>query len=363
MSTQPQAHSIYPKKLNPAEAVGPAWSWMMKILFRPFRWERWVRIALAALTLTQWNIFSINLKDFASFMEQSPTQDLDLPVMHFDTALVASIITVLVVGMIVLLFVHYYVGSVLRFVLFDGVCNGRFELQAGWKRWHDHGLRYYGFQAGLLLFSLIVYGSLGGLATFFALKSGLLTGSRVDWAKIVALLGPVTGLLFPLSIMVSIVINLCSSFVVPVMATDGQPLFKALGTVARIVSKEVLSFLGYLLMQFLLTIMAGIAVVIILIPVVIVGVIVLAIVFAATSSLPGHGYWLAGISILLSAAMLLVFVMFTPAPVAIFFQCYALQYFSGRFKPLWDLMHPEVKAASVPQAARLDMTPGDAPAM
>ena len=71
---------------------------------------------------------------------------------------IVLIVTTLVVGIIVLAFVHLYVSSVARFMLFDAVATGRQRLREGWKRWHSHGFRYFLFQLLMIVLSLTVFG-------------------------------------------------------------------------------------------------------------------------------------------------------------------------------------------------------------
>jgi len=67
-----------------------------------------------------------------------------------DPAILASVITVLVITGLVLFLLIAFVSSVMRFVLFDGVLTRECHIRAGWSHRQDNEWKYFLWQMGLI---------------------------------------------------------------------------------------------------------------------------------------------------------------------------------------------------------------------
>ena len=340
-------------------------------MFRPFQWSRWWRLGVLGVATGEFagsgcNPSGISDAIKGASQQQHPQQfaAAAFPNLGLSPGQIAVMITVLVVGLAALVLVHLYIGSVLRFVLFDTVAAGRYRLREGWKRWHDRGVRYFLFQLVLIFISLIGYAVLIGIPFILAAAAGLLNNPRDHVGAWV--LGAVV--LLPVVMVYAIVmalINLAAKdFAVPMMALENMPVGAALSRIWAMVRGAKGQYAGYVGLKIVLAIVIGVVMAVIqififaivLIPVVIVAVAV----GIATPQVFQNPLMLA---FAVTAAMVLVFVLLfligvISAPIVYFFEAYVLTFFAPRYPPLWSVLHPAPPAPTPPPAPEVPPAQG-----
>jgi hypothetical protein len=350
------------KPISAVDAIGPAVERTKNFMFRPFQWARWWRIGLLGLATGE----------FASTGGCNPSSITDVinaakrqhPQQHFTAspcphlgispAQMAAMITVLVIGIMVLVFVHLYVSSVLRFVLFDAAAAGRYRLREGWGRWHSAGIRYFLFQLCFLFLALAGYALLLGVPGAAAWSAGVFRSPH-EHAGLLAL-GVI--ILLPLLIVYAVAMALVNLFVkdfaVPMMALENMPVTDALSNIWQRIKSAKGEYAGYVGIKVVLAIAIGIAMAIVqffILLVLLVPVIVAAIAIGiATPAVFQNPLMLA--FAITSVFVLILFLLFVvgiiSAPIVYFFQAYVLTFFSSRYPPLWNLMHPAPPIPSPP---------------
>src|SRR4051812_25820902 len=326
--------------LNAVDAVTPAWNRAIGLMFRPFRWAFWWRMAFVAFMtgeVSGGNGFNIPT-DWKSDTSRGGHDFLAAanPLSGVSPVLIAA---AAVIGLVVMV-VFMYFACVFRFVLFDAVLTGRYRLREGFGRWQAHGTRFLWwtlayFAAVVVCAGIIVALVLGGIAGM----KGSLGAAGIAFVVIGVLVGIVVLLA------VALIFVLTKDFVIPIMAFDGVSAFDAWSTLRRMITGDPMAYLGYIGMKIVLAMGAGMAmmmltVVLLLflgVPIGVVIALVVAGTFAASKALGiAVGVVLVGLGVLL-----LIFVMgLLGVPVATFFQAYAIQFFGQRFRPMELVMYP-----------------------
>lgn len=313
-------------------------------MFRPFKWAKWWRIALVGMIAGEFQ--GASCSGGRRFGESGgPTN----PFPSIDPAVIASIITVLVVGGVVLLLVHLYIASVCRFMLFDAITTGRYRLREGWARWHERGVRWFGFN---LVFSLIV--GLIGLVLLIPFIGTLIAAKRAGIGALLGALAVLVPLFLLLGLFAAVFYVLAKDFAVPVVALENEGVFRAFARVLRLARANVGDFAGYFGIKIALTIaysivfsiVAFFVFVIVLVPVVIA-------VIAAGVSVPHlleNPVMLACVitGFVVGVFVLLFLLACVFSPAIFFFQAYVYTWFAQRYEPLWDLLYPSAPALPTP---------------
>jgi hypothetical protein len=342
------------RPVSAVDCVGPSIEWMKRAMFRPFSWAKWWRIGVVGMLAGELQSFSCNY----SRGIQSPTEG-GSPFPKIDPAVLASIVSVLIVGGVVLLLVHMYFASVSRFILFDAVSTGRYRLREGWARWHDQALRWFGFTlafllvVGLLLL-VVVLPFIGAIVKVKSAGLGAVLGVILLLVPIFLVIGAIAALFYVLA----------KDFAVPMIALENEGVFRAFGRVLQMARSRLGDFAAYIGMKIVLTIGYGILftiatviiVVAIMIPVVIVAV-------AVGINRPTLFQDPVELAIAITVAVIGVFVLLTLvacifAPAIFFFQAYVLTWFAQRYEPLWNLLYP---AAPVPPVPAEPIAPPEPP--
>ncbi|HUS20029.1 MAG TPA: hypothetical protein VMZ25_10300, partial [Terriglobales bacterium] len=247
---------------------------------------------------------------------------------------------------ILLVLVHLYIGSVLRFVLFDAVTRNRYRLREGWSRWKAHGMRYFGFQLLLLAVSLTGYGVLIGIPVLLGVSMGIFKNAGQHWGIIALGVLVFLPLVMLFALTVAVVMVLFKDFAVPMMALENLPAMEAWRRVLGGVRTAKGEYAIYLILKVGLTLLAaivlGIVQLIIFIVPIIIAVAIGVGIFTAVPELIKNP---AGIALLVTVAVMGIFLLMVvgaimAAPVVVFFQAYVLIFFSSRYSPLWNLMYP-----------------------
>jgi hypothetical protein len=349
------------KPVSAIDCVNPAIEWTKRAMFRPFRWAKWWRIGLVAAAIGEMSSFSCNFNsgNWGEIMRKQPDQHFQAAASTpFPPGFFGPVFAVLFVGIIVLVFVHMYVASVLRFVYFDAVATGRFRLREGWSRWHSHGLRWFGFS---LLLSLIVITAFVVIAVPVALVGvGIYKAMGGVGIAILALIGIPLGLVLLLVLAAFGV--MVKDFAIPVMALQEVSAFTAFKHVIKMAWARKGEHAGYVGIKIVLAIAFSIAAAIVevilffIVLTPIIGAMIAGGIFGAAGGgfdpqkILGNPALIAAIFlvIVLTVFFVMAIAAIVLAPALFFFEAYVLTWYAQRFEPLWDLLYPP--APEVPAA-------------
>lgn len=346
---------MLPAPKSAVDCVSPAFDTAKNMMFKPFQWSRWWRVALLGLATGEaassgscnFNIPS----DLANLGKTQPQPEQFLqsssPIWQgFSTGQIAGLVTILVVLVVMLVLVHLYIGSVLRFVLFDAVTRGRFRIREGWKRWHDQGVSYFRFQLGLLAVSLMGYGVLMGLPLAIAWSTGLFQNAKEHWGMIALMVLVCLPLVIAFAVTIAVVMVLFKDFGVPMMAVENLSSSAAWERLRGMMKPVKGDYAIYIVMKIVLGLAAAIAMgivqfIVFLVPIIILVAVAVGVVAAVPDIIKNP----AGLAFVITTVVVVAFIMvfiaaILAAPVVVFFQSYVLQFFSSRYEPLWKWLYP-----------------------
>jgi hypothetical protein len=275
-----------------------------------------------------------------------PSQLTDHP------ALFAGLVIAFVVVMIALLVLFTYIGSVMRFILFDSIVARECHIRQGWARRKEPGFRLFVWQLWFMLATLAALLIVIGIPATCAAALGWFThaGDHV-LALVLGGIGSFLVLLV-LVVFVGVVTVMTKDFVVPQMALENIAVMEGWRRLWLWIKHEKGGYAGYIGMKIVLAIAASIALLIVtliafLVLFVIIGGIALALVHGGKAA----GWTWNPYTITLAAVMgciALAILIFTAAlisvPVIVFFPAYSIYFFAPRYSQLASLLWPELSA-------------------
>ena len=355
--------------ISAMDSITLAFEHTKRQLFKPFRFGQWVRLAIVGLLAGELGSGgNLNLNSHSG----QPASVPSLPdIFHkIDPAILASLITVLVITGMVLFFVMAFISSIMRFILFDSVLTRQCHIRAGWNRWQENGWKYFLWQIGLALATFATALILIGGPAAFAYGMGWLQPWRAHLVQLVLTGIAVVVLFVAFMIAVALVHVLTKDFVVPQMAFEGIGAMEGWRRLWPMVEVDVKGFALYIGMKIILTIVAGIAVgIVALILGLILAIPVIGVVAAAVIAAKGAGLtWnvltitAAVITGCIVFAIFLFLVSLISVPAIVFFPAYSIYFFAARYRPLSLALYSPAPQSAVPQGAPPPFTPPPFPA-
>jgi hypothetical protein len=258
--------------------------------------------------------------------------------------IVALVLSLAALGLALILALMY-ISSVLRFILFDAVLNGRYRIRAGWRMWRERAIPYFRLQV-LTFVTMLV-----GLVILVGTTLGMLYSRGVfqtkHWDANSILIAVIGGLLAMVWLFgAALFVTLSKDFVLPMMALEGVDYDEGWRRLLDMMSAEKKSYVFYILMKIVLaisgSILLGLAVIVAIIaigiPLGIVGVIVY-VVFKA--QLVGAVLFAAiAVLVTICIALIVSVVGLLSAPLAVFYPAYSIYFFAGRYEALRNAMIP-----------------------
>lgn len=335
--------------LSAAQAISPAIERTKQFLFHPFRLGRFLKLTLVAL-LTEGGMASCN---FGSHLPSGNTPGLNrpLPPMHMPhsnlPAMMIAIVVVAVIAVIVIpiMVAIGYLLIRLRFSFFDCVLRQQPLIAPAWRLYHRQALRYL----GLMVCVSIAFWAVIGIAAYeiYQRYKPLFQSIGSNHAPGFADFFPVIGVVFLVLLLIGIagyfVHTALSYFVLPHMALEDASIQDALSEVWGDIEAEPWQFLFFLLLRFLLTVVASIiGFIALMIPFMILGGIGLVLVLILKAASGGLAV-LFGVpaAILLGGLFLLAFIGVS-GTIGTFRRNYALLFYGGRYPPLGNILQPPI---------------------
>ena len=335
---------------NAVDCVSPAIDRAKWLLFKPFRWAVWWRLAIVALAVSGEAIGNMfRIPDLVRAGRHAGKQDLVAgtgigSVMR--EPYMFAIIALLAFLFLLLIFVHLYVGSVLRFVLFDAVSTGQYRLRAGWRKWHARGLRLFLVQLALAAIYLAFFGVCVGLPIYLGIRSGWFDRIKDNPAPLIGLVLLAIPAILIVAVISYIITVLLFDFSIPILALEDVSGFAAFGRAWTMLKSAKGSYAGYMGMKLVLAFAIGLCIGIIhiilffaiLIPLLVVGV---GITAASPDMWKNPVVIAAAVTVGAVCLLILMFVAgLFQVPVVTFLQSYAVTFLSVRYPALWNLLYP-----------------------
>jgi uncharacterized membrane protein len=327
-------------------------------LFKPFRFGQWTKLAVVGLLageLGSGGGFNGSNFNFPRHSASSPhpfggaLSGIDLP-------LLAGLIAVVVIAAFTLGIILMYIGSVMRFVLFDSILAKECRIGEGWNARQGPGWKYFLWKLLYLFASIAGFVILVGIPAAFAFAVGWLRAPKEHVLALV--LGGIV-LFFAILLFlvaISVIFVLTKDFVVPQMALENIDAFEGWRRLWPMIKSEMGGYAGYIGMKIVMAIGAGIVVgvatlilgLIIAIPTV--GLSIVAILTGKSAGLTWNAYTIT-LAVVVGSILLagfLYMVALISVPVIVFFPAYSIYFFAARYPALSAVLYPSVPAPSYP---------------
>ncbi|MGH9574870.1 MAG: DUF7544 domain-containing protein [Candidatus Acidiferrales bacterium] len=358
--------------LSAVDAVSPALRHAQEQLVKPFRFRQWVRLAFVGALAGETSSFggcNTNYNASTPHTGRSTTFfPAQFPQIDEHSAKFIALVAIFAVIAIALVVLFMYIGSVMRFILFDSVVSRECHVRDGWRRRKHNGLQLFIWE---ILFSLICITAIAilvGGPVLYAWAVGWFDNPRQHLVALIlcglALLLLFLGLVFSFAV----IQVMTKDFVVPQMALEEIDAFEAWHRLLRLMDAEKLGYAAYIGMKIVLAIGAAIVfgiatilgILILLIPLGGVG-LALFLIGKAMGLTWGVGtiaaaviYGCIALAIFIFAALLIA------VPKVVFFPAYSIHFFAPRFPPLAALLNPPpppVSPAQLPPVTPLEPPP------
>jgi hypothetical protein len=324
------------RPLSASEAIGPALNRTADLLFRPFRFRTFLKIAAVAFFAEMGGSF--NSSSFSN--RHGAAHSISPAVLAF---IVAFAVIIGIISLVIYL-VLLYVGSRLQLVLLEMVATRQPFVAPLWRKYGDTVWRWIGLKLLFFLCILLVTLPLTIPVILFFVHHGmhgnLFTGLHL--VQIILFAAAALLLIFALSAVYLLVRDLA----LPFMALENRSIADSLGRLRTIISFEPGQIVLYVLLRFVLGIVFGTAAEIAALLILLLSLIPPGI-LAVILWLALHKAGPAGYAILIGCAIVGGVLFFCWAAcvlicllgsVMVFSQAYALYFLGGRYPLLGELL-------------------------
>ena len=335
--------------ISAVDTITLAFQHTKRQLLQPFRFGQWTRLALVGLLAGEMGSGGFHLpSNFNVPSHGSSRHLLGSPFGSIDPALLITLIVILVTAAFVVGIVIIYIGSVMRFILFDSILAKECHIRQGWNRRQSPGWNYFLWQVGFSLATLAVMVVLVGIPAALAYGMGWFTAPRGH------LLGLILGgivlfiLLFAFFVTAAVVQVFTKDFVVPQMALEGIGAIEAWRRLWPMLEAEKGGYAAYVGMKIVLAIGAGIVIGIasliltLVIAVPAVGVGIIAAITGKSAGLTWNVFTIT-VAVVVGCILLAVFLYLLAliaVPAIVFFPAYSIYFFAPRYRALSLVLYP-----------------------
>ena len=315
-------------------------------LFRPFKLAQWTKLAFVGLLAGELGSGGCNRSNFNYSPHHSPVA---LPgSLGADPALLAALITALVVAALAVGIILLFVSSVMRFALFDSIVARQCRIRWEWTYRMRHGWRYFVWRLGYIFLTIAGVVALVGIPLLYVFAAGWF--KHTSEHRSVLVIGGILyfALLLAVFVGTAVVLVLTKDFVVPQMALEDIDATEGWRRLWPMIKAETGAFAGYIGLKIVLALAAAILIgiaTLILGLVLAIPTIGLGIIAFLTGRVEGLTWNANTIAlaivvgcILLAAFLYLVSLIYVPAIV--FFPAYSVHFFAGRYPRLGAVLYP-----------------------
>lgn len=332
------------RRLSASEAVIPAIRRTRQLLFQPFSWGSYLKLAAVAC-LSEGIFETVSYSHNKGALADATS----LSQMHWTPEVIAWIIFAVLSG-IGLGLLFYYVTVRLRFVLFHCVVHRTREIQAAWELYGRQSMRLFVANLlvwfGILLLALLVVGALAVTAfSVFTLKT---PDGKLDPGVFYILFFPCVGFAaFVVLLALAAEVTL-HDFVLPHMAIENATFGDAWMAAQKMIAAEKETFFSYFILRLLLPFLAFVILfAAAAIPLLFIGWILWTSATGFQDMLDGATGFAAAVRVMLAivfgvigAAFTLVTAFGLGGPLATWIRSYAVLFYGSRYKALGDLLEP-----------------------
>ena len=341
--------------LSPVDSFSPAIQRTTGLLFKPFRWNFYWRMAVVAFLTGELGGGGFNRiptsfptdhgrrRGGSSEFLQSLPWHLPGALNTVDWVIIGAFA---VAALIAFILVFLYISSIFRFILFDSVLTGKCSIREGWSRRQREGRKYFQWSLIVMAITLTLLLVVFGTPVLFAWSAGIFHNAS-QHVLLLVLAGIAMMFLFVAYLLAAGAVHVISrDMLVPMFAFEDISIGEAWERVKHMITADRGGYAGYYGMCILLAMAIGIVfgiiglilIVVLLIPIIVIGVMIVA-------ALAATGWNPVGILIaVLLGIVALVVLMFASAlvyvPGVIFRQSYGMYFFGARYQPLTPYMYP-----------------------
>jgi hypothetical protein len=321
-------------------------------LVQPFRFGQWTRLAAVGLLAGELSSGGCNITRGLKIPQHPGASGRfevpDLSGLGIDVAALVGLIAILVLTALVFGIVMIYVGSVMRFILFDSILTKECHILEGWNRRQGPGWRYFLWKLGFAIAFLAAGVMLLGIPAAIGFAAGWFDQPREHVPEL-AVGGSIVFVLFVVfAISAAVILVLTKDFVVPQMALEGIGAVEGWRRLWPMMQAEKGDYAAYVGMKIVLSILAGIIIAIASLTVVLLVAIptaVLAIVAVITGKTAGLTWNVSTITVAVVVgcivlAVFLYLISLITVPAIVFFPAYSIYFFAGRYQALSLALYP-----------------------
>lgn len=346
--------------ITAVDSITPAIEHTKQQLFKPFRIGQWTKLAFVGLLAGELGGNGFNRSNFNFPAHPGAGPHPGFPgSLGIDPALLAAFITAAIVAALAIGIILMYVGSVMRFVLFDSIVAKECHIRWNWSRRLSPGWKYFVWKLLYILLTMAGIVILVGVPLAFAFAKGWLKAPKEHLPPLV-LGGVILFLVFFLFfVATAVILVLTKDFVVPQMALENVDAMEGWRRLWPMMQAETGAYAAYIVMKIVLAIVAGILIGVaalilgLLFAIPTVGLSIVAVLTGKAAGLTWNAY-----TITLAAAvgciLLTVFfylVALISVPALVFFPAYSMYFFAGRYPRLAAVLYPAPPAAPVAAGA------------
>ena len=341
--------------ITAVDSITPALEHTKQQLFKPFNIGQWTKLAFVGLLAGELGSNGCNRSNF-----QAPSHPGGGP--HFpasigiDHALLIALIVTGIIAAVAIGIILMYVGSVMRFVLFDSIITRQCHIRWGWNRRLGPGWRYFAWKLLYALISLAGIAVLVGMPLALAFAKGWLRAPKEHLPPLIFSGAIVFMVLLIFGVATAVILVLTKDFVVPQMALEDIGVMEGWRRLWLMMQREMGAYAAYLVMKIVLAIVAGI---VIGIATLIVGVIfvvptaglsILAVLTGKSAGLTWNAETIALAAVIacILLAIFLYLVSLVSVPAIVFFPAYSIYFFAGRYPRLAAALYPGSTAQQIP---------------
>jgi hypothetical protein len=324
-------------------------------LFKPFRIGQWTKLAFVGMLAGELGSGGCNRFNFPH--PSGPSPHIHFPaVTGIDPALIAAIATGVVAALAIGL-ILMFVGSVMRFILFDSIIARECHIRLGWNQRLGPGWRYFTWKVLYVLLSMAGLGVLVGIPAALALSGGWFRQPHEHLPALVLCGIAVFLLLMIFFLATAVIVVLTKDFVVPQMALENVDVMEGWRRLWHMMGADKGAYVIYLVMKMVLAFVAAILVgiatlilgLVVAIPSVIFGLLAVITGKSAGLSWNANTITLAVVVGCLLLGFFFYLVSLVSVPVIVFFPAYSIYFFAGRYPRLSAALYPAPSAPNLTQ--------------
>jgi hypothetical protein len=339
------------------DSITPALEHTRQQLFRPFRIGQWTKLAFVGLLAGELGANGCNRSQFNLPHHPAAAPHAGIPgSLGIDPALLAAVITFAIVAGLAVGIILMYVGSVMRFVLFDSVVARECHIRWSWSRRLGPGWRYFVWKLLYIFLSLAGIAVLVGIPLALSFSQGWFKQPK-EHLPILVLGGILLFLvLVTFFVATAVIFVLTKDFVIPQMALEDIDVIEGWRRLWPMMKAESGAYVAYVVMKIVLAVVVGFAVgiatlilgLIFVLPTVGLG--ILAVLTGKAAGLTWNVHTIA-LAVLIAGILLALFLYLVSliyVPAIVFFPAYSIYFFAGRYPRLAAVLYPASPAGQAP---------------